>query len=248
MVVKVGVRERVVGEVAALGVAGAGGVAVPRVVGVGEVGGVFVVVNTVVVGSSRIPRGVDVGRLRQLGSVAARLGQIEVEVSEELPLRVRSIEDVDFAVERRGVAVWEAAEEVVAGVGAPGGLVGLVGLVHGDLWQGNTMWSGGVLSGLVDWDAAGVGSSGIDLASLRIDAAILYGDGAADVVLEGWEREAGSAAEDVAYWDLVAALSTPPDMGGWASTIQEQGREDLAAEVMTERRDAFLRAALAEWR
>ena len=243
--VKVGLRERVLGEAAALGVAAAGGVAVPRVVGVGEVGGVFVVVSTVVVGSSRIPRGVDAGRLRQLGKVAARLGRVRVEVSEELPLRVRSIEDVDFAVERRGIAVWEAAEEVVAGVGTPGGVVGLV---HGDLWQGNTMWSGGVLSGLVDWDAAGVGNSGIDLASLRIDAAILYGDGAADVVLEGWEREAGRAAEDVAYWDLVAALSTPPDMGLWASTIQEQGREDLAVEVMTERRDAFLRAALAEWR
>jgi Ser/Thr protein kinase RdoA (MazF antagonist) len=33
-------------------------------------------------------------------------------------------------------------------------------LVHGDLWQGNTVWNGDTCSGLIDWDAAGAGSAG----------------------------------------------------------------------------------------
>jgi aminoglycoside phosphotransferase (APT) family kinase protein len=26
-------------------------------------------------------------------------------------------------------------------------------LVHGDLWQGNAIWSGDSFSGMIDWDA-----------------------------------------------------------------------------------------------
>jgi aminoglycoside phosphotransferase (APT) family kinase protein len=39
--------------------------------------------------------------------------------------------------------------------------------VHGDLWQGNTVWIGDSCSGMIDWDAAGAGSPGIDLGTLR---------------------------------------------------------------------------------
>jgi hypothetical protein len=70
-----------------------------------------------------------------------------------------------------------------------------------------------VLTGLVDWDCAGAGAPGVDLGSLRCDAAICYGLSAPDHVLAGWEQAAGQAAEDVAYWDVVGALATPPDMG-----------------------------------
>jgi aminoglycoside phosphotransferase (APT) family kinase protein len=50
--------------------------------------------------------------------------------------------------------------------------------------------------GLVDWDAAGVGHPGIDLGTLRLDAAILFGLPAADEVLEGW----GQAARPPTPW------------------------------------------------
>ena len=41
------------------------------------------------------------------------------------------------------------------------------GFVHGDLWHGNTIWDGDVLSGILDWDCGGVGAAGVDLGSLR---------------------------------------------------------------------------------
>jgi hypothetical protein len=52
-------------------------------------------------------------------------------------------------------------------------------------------------------------------------------------------------ATDVPYWDAVAALASPPDMGWFPVSMALQGRPDLTREVMLERRDAFLGAALS---
>jgi aminoglycoside phosphotransferase (APT) family kinase protein len=117
--------------------------------------------------------------------------------------------------------------------------------VHGDLWCGNTLWRSERLVAVIDWDCAGLGAAGIDLGSLRGDAALCYGIEAADHVLAGWQREAGRPAESVAYWDVVAMLCTPPDMGLVLPAISGMtGRTDLTAELLRERRDAFLTDAL----
>jgi aminoglycoside phosphotransferase (APT) family kinase protein len=117
--------------------------------------------------------------------------------------------------------------------------------VHGDLWQGNALWDGDTLTGLVDWDCAGVGPAGVDLGSLRCDAAICYGPEAAEHVLHGYAEAAGLPATDVAYWDVVAALCTPPDMSWFVGALHGQGRTDLTRTQVIDRRDAFLEAALA---
>ena len=117
-------------------------------------------------------------------------------------------------------------------------------LIHGDLWQGNTLWSGERCVGMVDWDAAGVGHPGIDLGTLRLDTAIMFGLPAADEVLEGWQQATGHQAEAMAYWDLVAALTTPPDMVQWLPVAHDYGRVDLDAATLNTRRDAFLHSAL----
>ena len=49
------------------------------------------------------------------------------------------------------------------------------------------------------------------------------------------------AADDVAYWDVVAALSTPPDLSWFGGAIAGQGRSYVVDEVLIERRDAFRR-------
>jgi hypothetical protein len=45
---------------------------------------------------------------------------------------------------------------------------------------------------------------------------------------------------------VVAALASPPDMGWFPASMAAQGRPDLTREVMIERRDAFLVAALSQ--
>ncbi len=63
-------------------------------------------------------------------------------------------------------------------------------------------------------------------------------------MLDGWQEEAGRTAADVDYWDVVAALATPPDLGWFVDTIRSQRRPDLTRELLVERRDGFLRGAL----
>lgn len=50
-------------------------------------------------------------------------------------------------------------------------------------------------------------------------------------------------AEDLAYWDLIAALSTAPDRNWFPATFIDQRRPDLTGEVLIDRRDTFLAAA-----
>jgi len=205
------------------------------------------VLATVVAGSSRIPVSPTPARMRALGAGAAALHAVPMEPRPGLPLRDRPIADMDFAALRREFglsALFEEAEQAVAQ--APEVLGGTV-FVHGDLWQGNTIWNGDTLTGLVDWDSAGAGHYGVDLGSLRCDAAVMFGGQAADEVLKGW-RSASIHDDDnphtIAYWDVMAALSTPPDMADVLGVFADQGRDDLHAALVNERRDTFLRTAL----
>ena len=196
-------------------------------------------------GTSVIPAEPDPERLRALGAVAARISSVELAPAPALPVRTRPIEGEDFAAMRREQGASDLLRAAEAAVAATRPDDGRLGLVHGDLWYGNTLWDDGRLTAVLDWDCAGVGPAGIDLGSLRCDAAWCYGVEAAGHILRGWEGEAGRPARDVPYWDAVAALASPPDMGWFPTSMALQGRSDLTPEVMLERRDAFLDAALS---
>ncbi|MEV6864706.1 aminoglycoside phosphotransferase family protein [Streptosporangium subroseum] len=234
-------------EVAALKHAENHRLAAPRLIALdldGDRAGVLAVLTTVLPGSSRIPLLPSENRMRRLGAAAAGLHAIEMAPQAGLPLRKRPLADVDFSEARRTTgtsALLTEAETRVSRTPAP---EGKTVFVHGDLWQGNTMWIEDTFVGVLDWDAAGAGSYGVDLGSLRCDVAITFGLPAAEQVLEGWQEAIGRQADDLAYWDVIAALSTPTDMIEWLPTIHEQGRIDLNAQTLTDRRDAFLRTAL----
>lgn len=117
--------------------------------------------------------------------------------------------------------------------------------VHGDLWHGNTMWTGDSFVGMIDWDSAGAGHCGVDLGSIRLDAALMFGLPAAAEVLAGWQRATGREPDGTAYWDVVASLNTPADMVKPLPNLHAQGRTDLDAATLAARRDAFLQLALA---
>jgi aminoglycoside phosphotransferase (APT) family kinase protein len=191
-----------------------------------------------------IPPEPDPERLRALGAAAARVSSFELTPTPALPVRSRPIEADDFAGMRREQGASDLLRAAEAAVAATRPDSGRLGLVHGDLWHGNTLWEDGRLTAVLDWDCAGVGPAGIDLGSLRCDAAWCHGVEAAEHILRGWEAEAGRPASDVPYWDAVAALASPPDMGWFPVSMALQGRPDLTREVMLERRDAFLDTAL----
>jgi aminoglycoside phosphotransferase (APT) family kinase protein len=194
-------------------------------------------------GSSHQPVEPDPARLEALGRIAARISAVDPGDA-ELPVVTHPIPDVDFDELRARAQpqpLLAAAQERVAAI-VPDDPVGFV---HGDLWSGNALWRGAELAAVIDWDCAGRGAAGVDLGSLRCDASMCYGFEASDHVLAGWQREAECPAESLAYWDAVAALSTPPDIDWFAEAIAGMtGRPDLTKELLRERRDAFLADAL----
>jgi Ser/Thr protein kinase RdoA (MazF antagonist) len=211
--------------------------------------GYGLVLTTCVPGTSLIPPEPDPDQLRALGAAAARISSIELAPSPALPVRSRPIEGEDFAGMRREQGASDLLRAAEAAVAETRPDEDQPGLVHGDLWYGNTLWDDdddGRLTAVLDWDCAGVGPAGIDLGSLRCDAAWCHGTEAAGHILRGWEAEAGRPASDVPYWDAVAALASPPDMGWFPVSMALQGRPDLTSEVMLERRAAFLGTALSQ--
>ncbi len=114
--------------------------------------------------------------------------------------------------------------------------------VHGDVWTGNMRWEGDTCTALIDWYCAGAGHPGVDLGELRLQMGYQYGLEAADHVLDGWQREAGREADNLAYWDTVAAMNTPADMAGWPA-FDDHG-DPLDPRQVIDRRDTFLSSAL----
>ena len=237
-------------HVAALELAERRALAAPRVVAVdpeGTASGQPALIETALPGSSRIPALPESDRLRALGRAAGAIHAIAAQPSPTLPVRLRSLDDIDFGalhVPESSAELFTTARGVIAAASTPSERHVFV---HGDLWQGNTLWDGSRHCGTIDWDFAGVGPAGVDLGSLRCDVAVMFGQQAADEVLVGWEEMSATRASNVAWWDLVAALSTPPDMAMWLPNFHHQGREDLDLITVTVRRDAFLFAALDDY-
>lgn len=117
-------------------------------------------------------------------------------------------------------------------------------LVHGDMWAGNMRWDGDTCIGLIDWKDAGAGDPGVDLSQLRMQMSIQYGADAAAHVLDGWQTQTGRPAENLPYWDAIAALNTPAVLDG-PSAFDVDGSE-LDMQAATRRRDEFLRTALRQ--
>jgi aminoglycoside phosphotransferase (APT) family kinase protein len=232
-------------EIAALQLAAAHGIPAPRLLTADLDHDPPLVLVEQLPGSSAIPFDRPTERLRVLGRTAALLHAITLEPTAELPERNRPIAGVDFTALRRRHPPYPLLVEAEERAAEPPPEQPKV-FVHGDLWQGNALWTNNTLTGLIDWDCAGTGSPGIDLGSLRCDAAICFGPEATTDIHQGWEEATGRAASDVPYWDVVGALSTPPDMGWFPSAIAGQGRSDLTREVLLRRRDEFLRSALSD--
>lgn len=230
-------------EVRGMALARAGGVPVPGVIAARADDTAVLLLIEYVDGSSHQPVQPDPARLEQLGRIAARISAVDPGDA-ELPAVTHPIPDIDFEALRaraRPQPLLAAAQERIAAITPDDP----AGFVHGDLWGGNTLWRGAELAAVIDWDCAGRGAAGIDLGSLRCDAAMCYGLDASDHVLAGWQREAQRPAGSLAYWDTVAALSTPPDIEWFGEAIPDMtGRPDLTKQLLRERRDAFLTSAL----
>ncbi|HLZ70183.1 MAG TPA: phosphotransferase [Dehalococcoidia bacterium] len=117
-------------------------------------------------------------------------------------------------------------------------------LVHGDYWAGNTLWRRGRLCGVVDWDHAGVDDPALDVATCRLDLALLEGPAAADAFLAAYEAAAGRRVSGLDWWDLAAITAPLPDPARWLPGYHDFARHDVTADAMRARLRAFADTAL----
>src|SRR5512132_1841767 len=149
-------------EVAALRLAAEHRLPAPRLLAAELDGDPPVVLVEQLEGSSAIPADRPPARLRTLGRAAAALHAVALDPGPALPRRDRPIASEDFAALRRRPPVRPLLLEAEARLAGPLAHQAEV-FVHGDLWQGNALWRGDTLAGLVGWDCAGAGPPGLAL-------------------------------------------------------------------------------------
>jgi aminoglycoside phosphotransferase (APT) family kinase protein len=118
-------------------------------------------------------------------------------------------------------------------------------LVHHDFHPGNTLWSRGQVSGIVDWPLAGRGFPAYDRAYLRLDVSIALGLEAGDAIAAA--SAATGIGADHPAWDLVAGLRALPDPDLWVSSYVELGIP-ITVEEGRARLAAWFERAMAQLR
>lgn len=79
-------------------------------------------------------------------------------------------------------------------------------LLHGDIWNGNILWRGDAVSGIIDWEDAWIGDPLLDVAGIRLDLACEFGFEYADQFTSCYTGLTKIDTRSLAQWDLVASL------------------------------------------
>ncbi|WP_308637158.1 phosphotransferase family protein [Paenibacillus silvisoli] len=119
--------------------------------------------------------------------------------------------------------------------------------IHRDYHPTNVLWSGGEVSGIVDWPNGCIGPAGVDVGHCRVNLAQLHGVQAADEFLTLYQSYAGAAFTYDPYWDLVSLIDyaywAPEVYPGWTAL----GMTGLTTELIVERLDRYLLSLLERY-
>lgn len=111
------------------------------------------------------------------------------------------------------------------------------GLLHGDFWPGNTLWKGGQLLAVIDWEDAALGDPLVDLANARLEILWAFGMKAMNDFTHQYQSMISTMDfTNLGYWDLCAALRP-------ASVLSEWGLDESTEKRMRERHKWFVTQA-----
>jgi aminoglycoside phosphotransferase (APT) family kinase protein len=116
-------------------------------------------------------------------------------------------------------------------------------LLHHDYWYGNTLWSDGALTGVIDWTSARIGDPQKDVALARCDLALTLDPRASNDFVDRY-RSLGGATGTFIYWDLLWALMGYRWIDEWLAGYAELGLPDLPLSEGRVRIVAFAESAL----
>ncbi|TAK76265.1 MAG: aminoglycoside phosphotransferase family protein [Dehalococcoidia bacterium] len=118
---------------------------------------------------------------------------------------------------------------------------GEVVLLHRDYHPGNVLWSGGAVSGIVDWPNACRGIAALDAGHCRRDVVMTHGVEVAEAFLAAYGEASGRAPD--ALCDALALLDCALVAGGHRASAlaayHAYGRADLSLELVCERLDEY---------
>jgi aminoglycoside phosphotransferase (APT) family kinase protein len=104
-------------------------------------------------------------------------------------------------------------------------------LLHGDIWNGNILWRGGHISGIIDWEDAWIGDPLLDVAGVRLDLACEFGFEYAEQFTACYTGLIKIDTRCLPQWDLVASLwfarFINEDFVNYPDFFQKYGRADI---------------------
>ena len=201
---------------------------------------------------SRLPGRADVrptdldGWLRQIAQALVAVHETDTTGADGALLRPSNLGDRELEMTRAGTASALVDRVVEAMRRHRPHPVGSPVLMHGDFHPGNLVWSQGMLSGVVDWSGARLGSRWFDLAYCRADVALLFGMRGVRRLTEHYVAISGERPVDLPVFDLMCGLAARR-LGAtqWLPSFRHQGCTDTPRQFAA-RVTPFLRQALAE--
>jgi aminoglycoside phosphotransferase (APT) family kinase protein len=122
-------------------------------------------------------------------------------------------------------------------------------LLHGDFWPGNTLWLDDKLVAVIDWEDATLGDPLIDLAISRLDIGWIFGIDAMHTFTEHYQSLMDIDYQNLAYWDLCAALRlirlAGSNLSDWVAFFPPFGRPDITEQTLRSDYAYFTTQALA---
>ncbi|MCH6160572.1 phosphotransferase family protein [Streptomyces marispadix] len=114
-------------------------------------------------------------------------------------------------------------------------------LTHYDYWSGNVLWHDGMLTGVIDWDGAGLAPRGFDVGWCRLDLALLHGarTTAADSFSAAYRDASGVSSPDEPLWDLYTLARSHRSVETWVPNYAGLGRTDLTPGELRRRHSAW---------
>lgn len=117
-------------------------------------------------------------------------------------------------------------------------------LIHGDYWAGNTLWNGGRLIAIVDWDDGKLGDPAMDVGYMWMDLMVLGEREAAGQFLKEYEQRNGGPVANFHLGTLLGLSRALPDPTRWYASWEGSGRMDITPESVTRNFSGTIRMCL----
>jgi len=118
--------------------------------------------------------------------------------------------------------------------------------LHGDFWPGNSIWREGEIVCVIDWEEPHIGDALYDISITRSELLFAFGAEAMDAFTTKYQELSGIDFENLAFWDLCAALRPMGNFAAWAGSWSELGRDDISEATMRAAHLEFVNDALAK--